>query len=132
MDKLKREKIFGLYGRGTKIAVNGRGIHEGELINVSYHDERKTVIRMKCNENTGFDAEEMPVDITRAQLLLRKKSSMTQDEAREYYDMQEFDVKGERKCKDYEPIMWLVEHGFALDNTWFDGPNPVAAEEKSL
>jgi len=114
---LKKEQVFGLYGRGSKIAI--RGVHVGEMVNLPYGDERKTCIGVKCNTNSEYVGEIMPtnLDLDFVNIILRPKSSMTKSEKEIYQTLQN---KIENKYFDnIDSLMYLVTIKVALHDSWF-------------
>jgi hypothetical protein len=124
---IKKEQIFGLYGRGSKIAI--RGIHMGEMTTLPYGDERKTCIGIKCNSNSEYVGENMPInlELDSVNIILRPKSAMTESEIEIYQTLQE--KLNDKHFDTVSSLMYLVSIKVALDDFWFKEKYALQAQQ---
>ncbi len=80
---MTKDKFIGLYGRGTKVSIKDRNVHEGEVDSIYYRETSDDyIVGVKCNKNSNYIGEIMPVKLDSVKLILRPFEELTNDETK--------------------------------------------------
>jgi hypothetical protein len=125
------DEIFSIYRKHCRVLLSdGRiGNYFKVESNMNVADEVHYIDF--CDEETG-DYEEK-INIEKCKLILKSRQDMNEQERIEYISLQRWYIKdsGERVIgglpiedviyyDTFESYLWLIKHGFAIDDKWFE------------